>query len=52
MADHGWAHSCCTAAALAAALEDPAITAIESDICISSRTGQVAYFSLFEDKVA
>ena len=36
----GWAHSCCSAAALAAALSDPSVHSIESDILVSSRTGQ------------
>ena len=36
---YGWAHSCCSAAALAAAIADPSVLHIESDIVVSSRTG-------------
>ena len=35
-----WAHSCCSRSALSAALLDPSIKAIESDICVSSETGE------------
>jgi hypothetical protein len=35
-----WAHSCCSRSALTAALLDPSVRAIESDICISSDTGE------------
>ena len=36
----GWAHSCCSATALAAALSDPSVHSIESDIVVSSLTGE------------
>ena len=40
MAGDSWAHSCCSVAGLAAALENEGITAIETDIIISGRTGK------------
>ena len=36
----GWAHSVCTREALTAALADPLVVNIETDIIISARTGE------------